>query len=141
MFSKNDRTSEGTATTGQVSQGSNKASVILPDLEVIGDLKSAGDIQVDGRVTGDIRSRSVVVSSGANVEGSIYAQTVQISGRVKGQIEAPKVAIFRSAEVIGDVLHETLEIESGAQFQGACRRLEVSTSALGEVKSTPKPAA
>ena len=138
MFSKNEKAPEPLATSAPSPRGGDKASVISSDLEVIGDLKSAGDVQIDGRVSGDIRSRSVVVSPGADIDGSIYAQSVQISGRVKGQIEAPKVAIFRSAEVIGDVLHETLEIESGAQFQGACRRLEPGA---GQLKTTPKPAA
>ena len=103
---------------------SDMPSVISPDLEVLGDLKSAGDIQVEGRVKGDIRSRSVSVMNGAVIEGSLYADSVNISGTVNGQVEAPQVSIFKTARVKGDIIHGTLAIESGAQFEGACRRLE-----------------
>ena len=149
MFSRNEKMPESTTVSAPTpspapakpaaSRTGDKASVISADLEVLGDLKSAGDVQIDGRVKGDIHSRGVTVSVGANIEGSIFAQSVQISGRVQGQVEASKVAILRNAEVFGDVLHETLEIESGAQFQGACRRLE---GGPGQIKSpSSKPAA
>ena len=104
--------------------GGDKPSVISSDLEVEGDLKSAGDVQIDGKVKGDIKSRSVTVSNGAHIEGSIFAQSVVISGTIVGQVESPKVSVRKTANVMGDILHETLEIESGAHFQGACRRLE-----------------
>ena len=138
MFSKNERVSDTGSAPAPTVRAGDKSSVISADLEVVGDLKSAGDVQIDGRIKGDVRSRSVIVSAGANIEGSIFAESVQISGRVKGQIEAPKVAMFKSAEVFGDILHETLEIESGAQFQGACRRLDPGTI---QAKPSTKPAA
>lgn len=138
MFSKNEKAPESTVTPSPAAPAGDKSSLISSDLEVTGDLKSDGDVKIDGRVKGDVRSRSVFVSSGAVIEGSIFAQDVKISGRVQGQIEAPKVTVLRNAEVIGDILHEILEVESGAQFQGACRRLERGASQL---KPTQKPAA
>ena len=136
MFAKNETPSERAARSTAEPRPGERPSVISADLEVQGDLRSEGDIQIDGQVKGDVRSRTVVVSQGADIEGSIIADSVQISGRVKGQVEAPKVSILRSAEVLGDILHDVLEIESGAQFQGACRRLEG-----GSTPSKQKPAA
>ena len=130
MFAKNER-SPDSPQGGQASvaaKAGDKPSIISSDLEVVGDLKSAGDIQVDGRVKGDIRSRTVVVSVGAEIEGSIFADNVQISGTVKGQVEAAKVSILKNSKVLGDILHDVLEVESGAHFQGACRRLESGPS-------------
>lgn len=103
---------------------SGKPSVINADLRVIGDLESAGDIQVDGVVEGDIRSRTVTVSPGANIKGSIQADTINISGTVNGQVEAPTINISKTAHMTGDVIHQILSIEAGANFGGNCRRLE-----------------
>lgn len=131
MFAKNEKPSEAGATPQAQpapSKSSDKPSVISSDLEVEGDLKSAGDVQIDGRVKGDIKSRSVTVSDGAHIEGSIFAQSVIISGSIVGQVEAPKVSVRKTAKVSGDILHDTLEIESGAHFQGVCRRLGTKSS-------------
>ena len=137
MFAKNEKVPQEAAGQAAAPRPSSKSSLISPDLEVVGDLNSAGDLQIEGRVKGDIRSQTVTVAQGAEIEGSIFAQSVQVSGRVKGQVEASKVCILKSAEMLGDVLHDTLEIESGAHFQGACRRLE--SGARGQ--TTSKPAA
>ncbi len=109
-------------------------SVINADLRVIGDLESAGDIQVDGVVEGDIRSRTVTVSPGANIKGSIQADTINISGTVNGQVEAPTINISKTAHMTGDVIHQILSIEAGANFGGNCRRLE-SVKAARAVQS------
>lgn len=113
---------------------SGKPSVINADLRVIGDLESAGDIQVDGVVEGDIRSRTVTVSPGANIKGSIQADTINISGTVNGQVEAPTINISKTAHMTGDVIHQILSIEAGANFGGNCRRLE-SVKAARAVQS------
>ncbi len=116
------------------SRSSGTPSVINADLRVIGDLESAGDIQVDGVVEGDIRSRTVTVSPGANIKGSIQADTINISGTVNGQVEAPTINISKTAHMTGDVIHQILSIEAGANFGGNCRRLE-SVKAARAVQS------
>ena len=118
---------------------SGKPSVINADLRVIGDLESAGDIQVDGVVEGDIRSRTVTVSPGANIKGSIQADTINISGTVNGQVEAPTINISKTAHMTGDVIHQILSIEAGANFGGNCRRLE-SVKAARAVQSASQKA-
>jgi len=135
MFSKSDKPEEKKVTTENrpmpPAKPSQVPSIISADLEVLGDLKSAGDVQIDGRVKGDIRSHSATISKGARIEGSIYAQSVTISGFVKGQVEAPNVEIKKGADVFGDIIHDALAIESGANFEGACRRLGNTSAASG----------
>ena len=92
------------------------------------------DVEVDGVVEGDIRSRTVTVSPGANIKGSIQADTINISGTVNGQVEAPTINISKTAHMTGDVIHQILSIEAGANFGGNCRRLE-SVKAARAVQS------
>lgn len=148
MFAKNEKPSDvkPSATDpapplpkAPPSKVSDMPSVISADLEVFGDLKSVGDIQVDGKVKGDIRSRSVTVTNGATIEGSIYAESVIISGKVNGQVEAPKVSMHKTARVMGDIVHGSLAIESGAQFEGACRRLSSDASRRSGEASKSQP--
>lgn len=119
MVAKPERTSEAP----QSAQAGGGPSIISKDLEIIGNLKSSGNIQIDGRIKGEIRSNSVSVSPTAHVEGSILAQSVQVGGLVKGRVEAPNVSILQSAKMLGDVVHDVLEIEGGAHFHGACQKL------------------
>lgn len=114
-------------------------SIISADLRVVGDLHCSGDLQVKGNVEGDIKGKSVTIGEGAQVQGSVRAETVHISGSIKGQIEAPAVTIARTAKVQGDILHQTLAIEAGAFLDGNCRRLEAKTASGVSPLTAAKP--
>lgn len=96
-------------------------SLLSSDLVINGNLESAGDMQVDGTVEGDIKSQKLTVSASAVVRGSIEAESVVIAGNVTGQIKARHVTLSKSAKVIADVIQERLTIEPGAFFEGNCR--------------------
>ena len=122
MFSK---TSKGTSTQSG-SQPAVKAagpSIISADLRIIGDLSSDGEIQIDGTIDGDIRTKSLLVGETANIKGEIVADRIQVHDTINGQIKARSVTLARSARVIGDILHEDLAIENGAFLEGHCKRL------------------
>src|SRR3546814_3473099 len=50
-------------------------SIISADLRITGNLKSDGDIQVDGHVEGDIDSATLTVGEGAHVKGHISCRS------------------------------------------------------------------
>jgi hypothetical protein len=83
---------------------------------VIGTLTSTGDIQIDGRVDGDIRSGSVTIGEKANFEGEIVAEECTIRGRVQGIVRARKVHLSGTCHMEGTILHESLAVEIGAFF-------------------------
>jgi len=146
MFNKSSDTqdtpsAEPAVPTQEPAKSPGMPSIISADLRVVGDLHCAGDIQVEGKVEGDIKSKSVTVGESAQVKGGIHADSVRVSGAVKGQIEANSVTLAKTAKVKGDVVHKTLSIEAGAQLEGNCRRLEETQKAAGETKVTDlKPA-
>jgi cytoskeletal protein CcmA (bactofilin family) len=96
-------------------------SIISGDLVVKGTLVSAGDIQIDGRVEGDIRAGALVVGEKASIEGDILAEEATVRGHVQGSIRARRITLCSSARVEGNILHEALSMESGAYFEGNCR--------------------
>ncbi|MBL6958121.1 MAG: polymer-forming cytoskeletal protein [Rhodospirillales bacterium] len=99
-------------------------SILSTDLKVKGDLISAGEIQIDGAVDGDIRTVSLLVGESAVIKGEIIADKVRVHGTVNGQIKARTVSLAKSARVTGDILHEDLSIETGAFLEGHCKRIE-----------------
>ena len=108
-------------------------SVICADMKVVGNLHSGGDIQIDGTVNGDIRTKSLLVGETANIKGEIVADSIFIHGSVSGQIRAKDVTLAKSAHMVGDILHENLSIETGAFLEGHCKRL-VEKQPAGDAK-------
>lgn len=138
MFSKSDDKSradpKGPGEPFHRASGSTVPSLISADLKVVGNLESDGDLQIDGKVKGDIKSRSVTVGESAFVTGSITADTMRISGAIDGTISGTSVTIAKSGKVKGDIVHQTLSIEAGATIEGQIRRLD-SEKSNGGVKS------
>ncbi len=96
-------------------------SIISADLVVKGMLVSAGDIQIDGRVEGDIRAGALVIGEKASIEGDVYAEDATVRGHIQGSIRARKVQLCSTCRVEGNILHEAISMESGAFFEGNCR--------------------
>jgi cytoskeletal protein CcmA (bactofilin family) len=133
MFSKTSKTTQ-TGTTKNGSSAADKKgglSVINADLRVTGDLISESDVQVDGSVNGDIRTRTLTIGQHGEVRGEIIADKIRICGAVVGQVRARDVSLAETARMIGDILHESLSIEPGAHIEGHCRRIEGATEEGG----------
>jgi cytoskeletal protein CcmA (bactofilin family) len=97
-------------------------SIVSEGLHISGNLFSDGDLQIDGRIEGDIQGRNVTVGAAGTVMGKITADEVVVSGNVSGEIHARSVQLSRTAKVQSDLTQETLTIEAGAVFEGTCRR-------------------
>jgi cytoskeletal protein CcmA (bactofilin family) len=104
-------------------------TIVSADMVINGTLASTGDVQIDGRVEGDVRSAGLVIGDKAEVLGEIHADDVTIRGKVVGRIRARKVTLAATSHVEGDILHEAFSVETGAFFEGNCRH---STNPLGD---------
>jgi len=113
-------------------------SIISAELIVRGTLISEGDVQVDGRVDGDIRSAGLVIGEKAMIMGDIYAEEATIRGRVEGSIRARKVQLCATCHVEGNILHEALSVETGAFFEGNCRHSSNPLADAPEIPAAPE---
>ena len=98
------------------------ASVLSPDLHVTGNIKTTGDIQVEGTVEGDIRAHLLTIGETATIKGEVIADDIVINGRIIGRVRGLKVRLTATARVEGDIIHKTIAIESGAHFEGSVQR-------------------
>ena len=104
-------------------------SILSSDLTVVGNLKTAGDIQVEGTVEGDIRAQMLIVGETATIRGEIVADDIVVNGRVIGRVRGLKVRLTSTARVEGDIIHKTIAIEAGAHFEGSVQRQDDPLSA------------
>ena len=114
------------------------ASVLSADLHITGNLKTTGDILIEGTVEGDIRAHLLTVGEGATIKGEVMADDVVVNGRVVGRVRGLKVRLTSSARVEGDIIHKTIAIESGAHFEGSVQRQDDPLSKAGKT-AMPKP--
>ncbi len=98
------------------------ASVLSSDLTIVGNIKTTGDIQIEGTVEGDIRAHLLTVGESATIRGEIMGDDIVVNGRVVGCVRGLKVRLTSSARVEGDIIHKTIAIESGAHFEGSVQR-------------------
>lgn len=135
MFSNRSKDSipvpqmESSALAPKRARSASAPSIISADMAIQGSLSSNGDVQIDGRVEGDVRSPGLVVGEKAEILGEIYAEDVTVRGKVMGRIRARKVLLAATSHVEGDILHEAFAVESGAFFEGNCRH---SDNPLGD---------
>lgn len=113
------------------------ASALSSDLVVKGNMKSTGDIVIEGTVEGDIRAHMITIGESATVKGEVVADDVVVNGRIIGRLRGLKVRLTATARVEGDIIHKTIAIESGAHFEGSVQRQEDSLNSTG--KNTPLP--
>ena len=111
-------------------------STISSDLTVVGNVTTTGDMQVDGKIEGDIRAHMLTVGEAATISGEIVADDIVIHGHIRGRVRGIKVRLTSTAKVEGDIIHKTIAIESGAHFEGSVQRQE---DPLNVGKPSPTP--
>ena len=96
-----------------------------------GKLRTPGDIQIDGKVVGEITaSQNISIGATGEVDGNVNARNVAIGGKIKGTIVAQEKLTFQGKAIVrGDIRAAKLVIDEGALFDGNCT--------MGEAKQMP----
>jgi cytoskeletal protein CcmA (bactofilin family) len=90
--------------------------------KIVGDITSAGDVRIDGHLSGNIviAGKFVLGATGV-VEGNITSVNADLSGEVKGTVKISEMLSLKStARINGDIETSKLMIEPGAVFTGSC---------------------
>jgi cytoskeletal protein CcmA (bactofilin family) len=91
--------------------------------EFEGKLTFEGQVRIDGKFTGQISTKDVlVIGEGARVSAEILAGTVIINGVVEGNVKATQsVELHQPARLKGNVETPSLSIDKGVIFDGSCK--------------------
>ena len=102
----------------------NGRSFVGETLQLEGDLRSAGSLDVAGLIKGNVFVTDIVVAETGSVRGSIEATNIEINGHIEGKISADVIIIGRSAIIKGDIFFKnTLKTEEGADIDGYIKRV------------------
>lgn len=113
------------------------ASVVASGTEITGEVTTRGDLRIEGKVDGDVRTRGeVVVSTRGTVEGDVEADVVVVEGRIDGTVAAREVARFRpGCHVSADIRSPAVQLDEGAIFNGRIEMEAAAGSVPGERKT------
>jgi soluble lytic murein transglycosylase-like protein len=127
IFSVLARKNTGARYTG------NKAavtSIIGPELTVTGDLISDGEILVDGRIEGHIKTHALTIGEGGTIKGVVTAGEVLVAGTMNGKIRAKTVSLASTARIQGYAWQDNLAGSGHARSSGHARRRHMALAAL-----------
>jgi cytoskeletal protein CcmA (bactofilin family) len=113
MFQKGNKTN---------STESSAINLIGGGTSIVGNIKSNGDVRIDGTLKGNISiSGKLVVGETGQIEGDIQCQNADISGEIKGTVSVTELlALKASAKILGDIVTGKISIEPNATFTGTC---------------------
>lgn len=102
---------------------SNSSNTIGKGTFLEGNVETYGNIRIEGKVTGNVKSKSkVALGPSSFVQGNVMAQNADLEGEVKGRIEVSELLVLKATAVIhGDIVTGKLVVEPGAVFNGTCK--------------------
>ena len=93
-------------------------------MQLDGDLRSSGSIDIAGLVNGSIFVSEMTITETGSVRGEVEAGTIEINGHVEGKISADTIIIGKAAVIKGDIFFKnTLKTEEGADIDGYIKRI------------------
>jgi len=99
-------------------------SLVGETLQVEGDVRSSGSVDVAGLINGNVFVTDMIVIDTGSIRGSIESASIEINGHVEGKITADTVIIGKNAIVKGDIFfRQTLKTEEGADIDGYIKRI------------------
>jgi len=98
-------------------------NLISNGTDITGDVKSNGDIRIDGSLTGSLNTKGkVVIGPTGKVNGEVICKNSEVSGTIEGKIIVGQLLNLKAtSKILGDIDTSKLSIEPGAKFTGNCK--------------------
>ncbi len=98
-------------------------SYVGETMQLEGDLRTSGAIDVAGLVNGNIFVSEMSVTETGSIRGTVEAGSIEVNGHVEGKISADFVIVGKSAVIKGDIFFKnSLKTEEGADIEGYIKR-------------------
>jgi len=98
-------------------------SYVGETMQLEGDLRTSGSVDVAGLVNGNIFVSEMTVTETGSIRGTIEAGSIEINGHVEGKIAADIIIVGKSAVIKGDIFFKnSLKTEEGADIEGYIKR-------------------
>jgi len=116
----------------------NGESIVGPSVKIDGDLKSQGNLRIDGTVTGKVKtSQNLFVGESAKISADVEAENAIISGIVQGNVKVSGALVLgKTGRLVGDMSCGTLQVEEGAYFGGKCTMKDVNGGVIEPIEES-----
>jgi len=97
--------------------------------DIVGDIKSNGDIRIDGSLKGNLSTKGkVVIGPTGRINGEVLCKSSEVSGVIEGKITVNQLLNLKaSSKIQGDIFTSKLSIEPGAVFSGNCKMTDIES--------------
>jgi cytoskeletal protein CcmA (bactofilin family) len=122
--------------------GLSAINVIGDGTKIIGDLKSNGDLRIDGVVEGNITTQAkCVLGASGKIIGNIQSKSCDLSGTVNGNVLVNELLLIKSTgKINGDIRTAKLVVENGGEFNGACTMGSSSSTQTSNTENNARSA-
>ncbi len=120
MFGNKKKTDKKMAKSNDADHAS--INLIGAGTTIKGEVKSNGDIRIDGTLIGQVYTKGkIIVGNTGVIEGEIYCQNADFSGNIKAKVEVSELLSMKATSRLrGEIVTNKLAIEPGARFTGNC---------------------
>ena len=111
-------------------------NLISQGTEITGDVKSSGDIRIDGVLNGNLVTKGkVVIGATGRIKGEVECKNSEVSGLIDGKITVTQLLNLKaSSKINGTIITAKLSIEPGAVFTGNCAMKEGENGGSASVR-------
>jgi cytoskeletal protein CcmA (bactofilin family) len=106
-------------------------TVIANGCHVVGQVKLAGNLHLDGSLEGNVETLQLSVGKQGHLTGIVHAKHVILAGKVEGEIHCELLELLSGCDLEGEVYCHDLVVEKGARFIGSSK--DSATSVALEV--------
>jgi cytoskeletal protein CcmA (bactofilin family) len=101
-------------------QAKDVETVIGASVKVEGTFVGAGDIVVDGQVTGTLKTnKNLRIGQRAVLKADIEGANIVVAGEIRGQIKCGgKIELLPTAKIYGNIDTQTIAVAHGAVLHG-----------------------
>jgi len=116
-------------------------NLISVGTDITGDIKSNGDIRIDGSLTGNLNTKGkVVIGTTGKVKGEVICKNSEVAGIIEGKILVGQLLNLKaSSKIYGDINTSKLSIEPGAIFSGTCKMSDTEINAGAGINREKEP--
>ena len=98
------------------------SSILASSFSLKGSISCKGELQIDGRVNGNINGEKVILGPDSSMDGTLTADEIIISGKFKGKIKGKSIRLETGALVDAEITYEILAIEDGSSINGIVKK-------------------
>lgn len=128
MIFKKEKTTETSTSLEHQEVQKHTHSIIAENLHIVGDIRFAGTLRVDGRVDGKIelikkQTGTLILSTTAQINGPVSTTNLVSNGVINGRVYADgKLECRNNSRINGHVQYGSLDLDNGAIIEGRCTK-------------------